>query len=218
MASKQPTHTEPVWVPGSKFALAVNFAIEWHGNDFRKIRGEPYLGHLFGVASLVIEYGGTEDQAIAAFLHDLLEDTKITYPTLQEVFGQKVADMVKGCTDATYAEKADEKKVEDAARRRAMWIARKQDYLNNLTAKTIDNPSVLVALADKVNNGEKSARDLIDDPDLFDHFNVPKEIQKWWYTELVKAFNNNNKFTDHQKVLLRRFEAAVETIVHHIDK
>ena len=212
MASKQPIHTEPVWVPGSKFALAVNFAIEWHGNDFRKIRGEPYLGHLFGVASLVIEYGGTEDQAIASFLHDLLEDTEITYPTLQEVFGHKVADMVMGCTDATYAEKAAEKSVEDAARRRAMWIARKQDYLNNLTAKTIDNPSVLVALADKVNNGEKSARDLIDDPDLFDHFNVPKEIQKWWYTELVKAFNTGNKFTDHQKVLLKRFEAAVESM------
>lgn len=218
MASKQPIHTEPVWVPGSKFALAVNFAIEWHGNDFRKIRGEPYLGHLFGVASLVIEYGGTEEQAIAAFLHDLLEDTKITYWTLQEVFGDEIADMVMGCTDATYAEKLVEKKIRSKKAREAQWKKRKRKYLKALAAKGKDDPSVLVALADKVNNGEKSARDLIDDPDLFDHFNVPKEIQKWWYTELVKAFNTGNKFTNHQKVLLRRFEAAVESIVRHIDK
>ena len=127
------THTEPIWVPGSKFALAVNFAIEWHGNDYRKIRGEPYLGHLFGVASLVIEYGGTKEQATAAFLHDLLEDTEITYPTLQEVFGQEVADMVMGCTDATYAQKLVEKEEEDEVIKKAKWIARKQEYINNLS-------------------------------------------------------------------------------------
>lgn len=210
MATKK--HTEPIWVPASKFALAVNFAIEWHGNDFRKIRGEPYLGHLFGVASLVIEYGGTEDQAIAAFLHDLLEDTEITYNTLKEVFGEEVADMVMGCTDATYAQKKVEKAEKDEAKKKAAWIARKQQYIDNLAKKPHTDGSVLVALADKVNNGEKSARDLEEDPDLFDNFNVPKETQKWWYTELVKAFNTGDKFTDHQKVLLKRFEAAVESM------
>ena len=201
----------PTWVPSAKFLRAVDFAVEWHGNDIRKIRQEPYIGHLLGVASLVIEYGGSEDQAIAAFLHDLLEDSPLTYQTLREVFGAEIADMVKGCTDATSAEKAEEKKLPEAERQ-AKWRKRKGKYLEKLAAKTSTDGSVLVALADKVNNGEKSARDLIENPELFKNFNADSDKQKWWYTELVKAFNTGDKFTDHQKVLLGRFEAAVESM------
>jgi len=201
----------PTWVPSAKFLRAVDFAVEWHGNDIRKIRQEPYIGHLLGVASLVIEYGGSEDQAIAAFLHDLLEDSPLTYQTLREVFGAEIADMVQGCTDATSAEKADEKKL-PAAERKAKWRERKAKYLEKLAAKPNTDGSVLVALADKVNNGEKSARDLIEDPSLFDNFNGDPKDQEWWYTELVRAFNAGDKFTDHQKVLLHRFEAAVESM------
>jgi hypothetical protein len=92
------------------------------------------------------------------------------------------------------------------------WRFRKEQYINNLTKKDHTDPSVLVALADKVNNSEKSARDLENDPNLFDHFNAGISRQRWWYTELVKAFNVGDKFTEHQQVLLRRFEAAVESM------
>lgn len=201
----------PTWIPSAKFLRAVDFAVEWHGNDIRKIRQEPYIGHLLGVASLVIEYGGSEDQAIAAFLHDLLEDSPLTYQTLREVFGADIADMVNGCTDATSAEKAEEKKLPEAERAKK-WTERKEKYLEKLTVKTSADGSVLVALADKVNNGEKSARDLKEDPELFKNFNADSEKQQWWYTGLVKAFNSGEKFTEHQKVLLRRFEVAVESM------
>lgn len=208
----------PTWTPDIQMLKAIELAFSKHGDDSRKIRQEPYIGHLFGVASLVIEYGGTKEQATAAFLHDLLEDVPMKRETLEEQFGKDIADMVMGCTDATYEEKKEEKAIKDEDERKAAFRARKQGYIDSLRKKSIDDPSVLIALADKVNNGEKSARDLEEDPNLFDNFNADKEVQRWWYTELVKAFNTGNKFTDHQKVLLRRFEEAVEVMVRHIDK
>ena len=202
----------PTWTPDIQMLKAIELAFIKHGDDSRKIRQEPYIGHLFGVASLVIEYGGTKEQATAAFLHDLLEDVPMKPETLAEQFGKEITDMVMGCTDATYEQKLEEKAIMDPEKRKAAFRARKQGYIDSLRKKTIDDPSVLVALADKVNNGEKSARDLKEDPELFKNFNADIDTQRWWYTELVKAFNTNNKFTEHQKVLLKRFEAAVESM------
>lgn len=202
----------PTWVPDIQMLKAIELAFIKHGDDSRKIRQEPYIGHLFGVASLVIEYGGSREQATAAFLHDLLEDVPMSFNTLAEQFGQEIADIVMGCTDATFAEKKIEKAIADDEVRLAAFQARKQGYIDKLAKKDRNDPSVLVALADKVNNGEKSARDLKEDPKLFDVFNANIETQRWWYTELVKAFNTGDKFTKHQKVLLKRFEAAVESM------
>jgi (p)ppGpp synthase/HD superfamily hydrolase len=57
-----------------KFDEALAFAAELHRQQRRKGAETPYIGHLLSVAGLVLENGGTEEQAIAALLHDAIED------------------------------------------------------------------------------------------------------------------------------------------------
>jgi (p)ppGpp synthase/HD superfamily hydrolase len=100
---------DPHWVPSPAFLKAFEAACLAHGQDARKINREPYIGHLMGVASLVIEHNGTQEQAIAALLHDIIEDSPMTFDQLEFEFGPVVRKIVEACTDATHAEKAEEK-------------------------------------------------------------------------------------------------------------
>ena len=211
---------DPHWVPSPLFIKAFQAACLAHGHDARKINQEPYIGHLMGVASLVIEHNGTQEQAIAALLHDIIEDSPMTFEELEFEFGPGVRKIVEACTDATHAAKAVEK-----ARRQsqsqsqedyeASWWSRKEGYLERLTKKDHTDPSVLVALADKVNNGEKSAMDL--------RGKTPEEIEKFrasfntgfalqckWYQGLADAFTTpNKKYEPLQQRLVNRFVTAV---------
>lgn len=95
MASKQPCFSP-------KFVLALQVANDLHAKQRRKGSNAPYVGHLLGVASIVIEAGGDEEQAIAALLHDAVEDQGglPTLARIREQFGERVARMVQECTDA----------------------------------------------------------------------------------------------------------------------
>ena len=87
---------------GPRFLRAFDFAAKKHAKQTRKASTIPYIAHLMGVASLVLEAGGDEDLAIAALLHDVVEDCG-GVPMLREVrrrFGPRVAKIVDGCTDA----------------------------------------------------------------------------------------------------------------------
>ncbi|MGC1978440.1 MAG: HD domain-containing protein, partial [Candidatus Sulfotelmatobacter sp.] len=87
---------------GPRFLRAFNFAAEKHAGQTRKASRTPYIAHLMGVASLVLEFGGDEDMAIAALLHDVVEDCGGA-PMLKEIrrkFGSRVAKIVDGCTDS----------------------------------------------------------------------------------------------------------------------
>jgi (p)ppGpp synthase/HD superfamily hydrolase len=149
-----------------------------------------------GVASLVIEHNGTQDQAIAALLHDIIEDSPMTYEELEREFGPNVRKIVQACTDATHAEKAAEKEKRKNLTREQYeikWWERKKAYLDRLEKKDHTDPSVLVALSDKVNNGEKTALDLKKTDDagrkkFRESFNTGYELQQQWYEGLVKAF------------------------------
>src|SRR5215471_14670277 len=124
---------------GRRFEQALLFAARKHAGQSRKASHIPYVGHLMGVASLVLEAGGDEDLAIAALLHDVVEDCGGA-PMLQEVrrrFGERVAKVVDGCTDSD----ADPK---------PPWRQRKQDYISHL--KSADDDTRLVSAADKLNN------------------------------------------------------------------
>ena len=220
----------PRWVPSPAFLKAFEAACLAHGQDARKINQEPYIGHLMGVASLVIEHNGTQEQAIAALLHDIIEDSPMTFEDLESEFGPVVRKIVEACTDATHKQKAEEKakrklsdedkkiqeKVEAAqsAYEKAWW-ERKSGYLDRLKMKDHNDLSVLVALADKVNNGEKSALDLrgksAEEIQKFrDSFNTGFELQCKWYQGLADAFTTPNKKYEplHQR-LVDRFVAAV---------
>src|SRR6202522_2467677 len=87
---------------GPRFLRAFQFAAEKHARQTRKASTIPYIAHLMGVTSLVLEAGGDEDLAIAALLHDVVEDCG-GLPMLKEIrrrFGKRVAHVVDGCTDS----------------------------------------------------------------------------------------------------------------------
>lgn len=204
----------PSWIASQRFDEAFALARFHHRLHARKVDHEPYIGHLLGVSSLIIEYGGDEDQAIAGLLHDLVEDTDVTIIDIASRFGSRIADLVDKCTEATKKQKDQDKTMSNYQELRR---ARKQRYLDALASKSKDDPSILVALADKVNNAEKTSRDIVTNPNLFDNFNAGLEEQKWWYQSLVAAFAGLKDSSPRDK-LLERFNTAVDRIVCEIDK
>src|SRR5271170_40624 len=106
---------------GPRLQRAFRYAAEKHSGQTRKQTAVPYLSHLMAVTSLVLEAGGDEDMAIAALLHDVVEDCR-GMPRLREVrklFGARVAKIVEGCTDSFGEPKPE-------------WIERKKDYLREV--------------------------------------------------------------------------------------
>ena len=106
---------------GPRLQRAFAYAAKWHAGQARKGTAVPYLSHLMAVASLVLEAGGDEEMAIAALLHDVVEDCG-GMPRLREIrkqFGARVAGIVEGCTDSFVEPKPD-------------WIERKRGYLEEV--------------------------------------------------------------------------------------
>ena len=131
---------------GPRFLRAFLFAAEKHAGQARKASTIPYIAHLMGVASLVLEAGGDEDLAIAALLHDVVEDCGGA-PMLKEVrrrFGKRAANIVEGCTDTDIDPKPP-------------WRARKENYLRHL--RDADQDTRLVSAADKLHNVRSTLTD-----------------------------------------------------------
>ena len=156
-----------------RFAEALIYTTEIHELQRRKGTNIPYIAHLLAVASLVLEDGGDEDEAIAALLHDAIEDTAVTFDDVAARFGAKVAAIVQGCSDTDVMPKPP-------------WRARKDAYLAHLA----DAPRevVRVSLADKVHNARSVLFDyrLMGD-ELWTRFN-PDADQLWYYRSLVDVF------------------------------
>lgn len=160
----------------SQLTRAFEFARKLHKNQYRKSTLIPYLAHLMSVAALVLEAGGDEDQAIAGLLHDSVEDQG-GYQTLTEIreqFGERVANIVEGCSDSFTQPKPP-------------WRKRKESYLEHLLEVS---PEVrLVSLADKLHNARSILRDLQQDGEItFNKFKGGKTGTIWYYTQLVKIF------------------------------
>ena len=141
-----------------RFARAVDYARIAHAGQTRKGTEIPYLTHLLSVASLVIEFGGSEDQAIAGLLHDTLEDCGAHHePIIRAQFGDTVADIVLACTDGT-AEGKGEHITPEA--KKADWLRRKKNYLSHLAQAPDD--VLLVSGCDKLHNARAIVSDLED--------------------------------------------------------
>jgi len=161
---------------GARFLRAFVFAAEKHKGQTRKASSIPYIGHLMGVASLVLEAGGDEDLAIAALLHDVVEDCGGA-PMLKEVrrrFGARVAKMVDGCTDAYTDPKP-------------AWRERKEKYIVRLRKEGKDTR--LVSAADKLNN----VRSIVSDyravgESVWSRFKGGREGTLWYYRTLRDEF------------------------------
>ena len=139
-----------------RFTRAVDYARIAHAAQVRKGTTIPYITHLLGVASLVIEYGGTEDQAIAGLLHDTIEDCGEAHEAMiRAQFGDGVADIVRACTDGTAEGKASHT---DAEAKRRDWMARKRAYLAHLADAS--DEVLLVSGCDKLHNARAVVQDL----------------------------------------------------------
>lgn len=159
-----------------RFDKALGYASEVHRMHLRKGTDIPYLSHLMGVSSLVLEYGGDEDQAIAGLLHDAVEDAG-GQPRLDDIrreFGDDVAAIVADCTDSWVEPKP-------------AWRARKTAYVASMAHKA--DRSLVVSLADKTHNARAIVADLgaIGD-ELWDRFTASKADTIWYYRSMADVF------------------------------
>jgi (p)ppGpp synthase/HD superfamily hydrolase len=163
-------------VLGTRFEDALAYATRLHAPQYRKGTRIPYVSHLLAVASLVLEAGGDEDEAIAALLHDGPEDQGgiATLTEIRARFGDRVAAIVAACSDTFEAEKP-------------AWQARKQAYLDHLSEAA---PSVLlVSCADKLHNARAILADYRRHGEvLWERFNGGRDDVLWYYRELARTF------------------------------
>ncbi len=183
---------------GPRFLRAFDFAAAKHAGQTRKASTIPYIAHLMGVASLVLEFGGDEDLAIAALLHDVVEDCGGA-PMLREIrrrFGSGVARIVDGCTDSdTYP--------------KPPWRERKEKYIRHL--KSADAGTRLVSAADKLNN----VRSILSDyrevgESVWARFRGGRDGTLWYYRALLEEFlrRKPNRLIRELELAIRELEAA----------
>ncbi|WP_414541782.1 HD domain-containing protein [Nostoc sp. CCY0012] len=161
-----------------RFTAALKYATQLHQQQVRKGSGVPYIAHLLGAASIALEYGANEDEAIAALLHDAIEDQggAATRTEIRRRFGENVTAIVDGCTDADTIPKPP-------------WRQRKETYIAHIATAS---PSVLlVSAADKLYNAQSILKDyrLLGET-LWQRFQGGREGTLWYYRALVDAFSN----------------------------
>ncbi len=186
----------------TRFDKALRIANELHRKQMRKGSPTPYIAHLLAVCAIVLENGGDEDQAIAALLHDAMEDQGGA-PTLELVraeFGDRVAGIVKECSD-------------NEGEPKPPWRERKEAYIAHVPELSED--ARLVSLADKLHN----ARSILNDyrregESLWSRFNGKREGTLWYYGALrdkyaaLERSHLADEFAEVVKELLAAAEAS----------
>ncbi len=163
-----------------RFKDALEFANSVHADQVRKGTSIPYVAHLLAVCSLVLANGGSEEQAIAALLHDSFEDhpEKVSAAEIEQRFGPRVMKLVVACTDTP---------ADYAGGPKPPWRDRKIAYLDHIRSAGAEGS--IVSLADKLDNARAIASDYRQVGDtLWSRFSAGKDEQLWYYRELVAAF------------------------------
>lgn len=164
----------------ARYGEALTYATALHAKQIRKGTQIPYITHPIAVSEIVIAHGGDEDEAIAALLHDGPEDQGglETLMAIRGRFGDRVGDIVEGCTDTFLDPKPE-------------WRTRKEKYLAALPAK---NKSVLlVSAADKLHNATCIRKDYqVIGEALWERFTTGKDGQLWYYRALVDVYRVAN--------------------------
>ena len=188
---------------GEKFEEALLYAARLHRDQTRKGTDTPCVTHLLAVASIVGESGGTEDEVVAALLHDAPEDRggKERLRDIRERFGDEVAEIVVGCTD-TYEDPKPE------------WRPRKEAYVAHVA--TAPASVRLVSAADKLHNARSILADLRSLGDeLWDRFTGGKEGTLWYYRALVEAYAEASANPVVEE--LDRVVQEIEALVYHTE-
>ena len=160
----------------SRFVKALGYVAKLHGRQIRKRTQRPYIGHLLSVTATVIEYGGDEEMAIAALLHDAVEDQggARRLREIRRKFGKRVAHIVDGCTDTDQQPKPP-------------WLERKRAYVARVGREGADVR--LVSAADKLSNARETLHDFrMHGEEVFERFTGKKSGTLWYYRALVEAF------------------------------
>jgi (p)ppGpp synthase/HD superfamily hydrolase len=182
---------------GKKFEEALSYSARLHLDQTRKGSDTPYVTHLLAVAAIVGENGGTEDETVAALLHDAPEDRggRERLEDIRTRFGDAVAEIVDGCTD-TYENP------------KPAWRPRKEAYIAHVAKSS---PSIqLVSAADKLHNAWSILADLraLGD-ELWERFTGGKDGTLWYYRALVDAYakNSANPVVEELDRVVREIEA-----------
>ena len=183
-----------------RFHLAVKYATFWHRHQVRKSTDLTYILHPLGVASLVLEAGGNEDEAIAALLHDVPEDCggQVMLEEIEALFGPRVAEIVAGCSDTLVEDRANKPE----------WRVRKQGHIDEIKASS-DMGLHLVTAADKLHNARAIVTDLQNDGSIvWNRFNAGQEDILWYYTEMLKVLKSKSV----SNTILTPLEKSIEVM------
>ncbi len=183
-----------------KFEAALIYATYAHRNQTRKKTGIPFIAHILGVTAIALEYGANETEAIAALLHDTVEDCGGVerLRDIREKFGDDVARIVDGCTDTYETPKPP-------------WLERKQRYIGHL--KDSDSSTRLVSASDKLHNTRAMLAELRRHGlEVFERFAGKKDGTLWYYRTLVTAFRQHG---DHADLIdeLDRVVSEIEKLI-----
>lgn len=160
---------------------ALEFTFKLHGHDARKAGNIPYMAHLLSVCALVQQDGGNEEEAIAALLHDALEDKpeETNRAEITSLFGEQVVQIIEVSIDTPSDYTGGVK---------PPWRSRKEAYLAH--ARTTAPDMLRVTIADKIDN----ARSILADhqrlgDEIWKRFNAGKEDQLWYYESAIEAYD-----------------------------
>jgi (p)ppGpp synthase/HD superfamily hydrolase len=192
----------PSAVLTARFSEAVRWASLLHADQVRKGTRIAYVAHLLAVASLVLEDGGTEDEAIAAVLHDAAEDQGVAEAEVRSRFGGHVAEIVVACS-ADIGGANDE----------TDWEDRKEAYLEKLETADLPDGVLRVTAADKLHNARSILTDLRDHgPGVWKRFHAGAGSQRRYYVELARVLSER-----HPGPTTRELERVVAELVSEID-
>ena len=173
------TSTGPIPIDGT-FTDALDYARRWHVDQGRKGSDVPYLSHLLEVAGLVLQFGGTQDQAIAGLLHDVVEDQG-GMPRLEEIraqFGEDIAAMVNALSDSISDDRAD----------KAPWVDRKIEHIDHYAEVNMaGESSLLVAACDKLSNARSVVTAAAAGHDVFSRFKGGRYGTAWYYRNMAAS-------------------------------
>ena len=174
---------------------AIEISLEAHKNQARKGTEIPYVTHPLAVGFLLAKAGCTDDVIAAGILHDVVEDSEFTLTKIHGTFGDKVTEIVEGCSEPDKS---------------LPWKERKQHTIESLKRAPLEIR--IVALADKFHNISSMASDFAEvGQKLWDRFNGSKNEQKWYYEGLVFALRDNTTDEVYQE-LHSEFAKKVDSV------
>lgn len=201
--NERPTSPSSGTRPGPRLSEAFEFARQVHDGQLRKGTTIPYITHPLAVCALALAYGATEDEAIAALLHDTAEDGggETVLGDIRKTFGPEVEAIVRACSDS----------LTDDPVKKAPWHERKLHHLEGLASA--GRPVRLVAASDKLHNLQSILKDLqVEGPNLWNRFKAGPKDQLWYYASCLALLGS-----DPTEPWSQPLREAVEALRNQVD-